>query len=550
MKSSWLSIVCAAALAAALLPVQAQVQPPTAGTVQETLPRPERARIDPATPAVEQPAPRRERAPGDGPTVSVQRFVLSGNTVIGDAELQEALAPWLNRPLTLEQIYQAADALTALYRARGYGLAQATVPAQRIEGGTVRLEILEGRVGQVSLADNRTYDYELLSGFSRSLQPGEVYQTADMERAILLINDLPGLDARAVIKPGASYGTVDVVIRVEESPYAWRLSLDNHGREELGEGRVLAEADFNNPFGIGDQFTAGVLYSEDGLLKYGSLAYGLPLGSSGGRLRVTVNQADYEVGGEVFAALGVAGDNTNYRVDYSLPFLRSRTQNLIFTAGLSRNEAETLIAGSPTPLNETELNLLEAGLFWNRVFDDGGSLALSGLFTGNFKGNELGDQPDAQKGKLRLDATWSLPFGRWSLITRGIGVYSPDPLADTQKFSLGGPYSVRGYVPAEARGDKGAFLSTELQRHFRVWNARMSLGLFVDAGTVKRYPTPAGLADREDSLAAAGLSLNLASNSWYSASLSVAAPIGNHVNPLDPALEYDNQIWALFSASF
>ncbi|HET9680250.1 MAG TPA: ShlB/FhaC/HecB family hemolysin secretion/activation protein [Gammaproteobacteria bacterium] len=563
MNTSWLK-ACLTAVGTIVLtvgfllyttPVLAQVPnpPPTGGVVEETLPEPERPLPEAQAPEVETPVPERAPAPDDGPTVMVQQFVISGNTLISDATLQAALEPHLNYPQTLADLYAAADTITALYRERGYGLAQTVLPAQRVNSGIVRLEILEGRIGKIVVRGNTDYDADQLLAFASALQPGQIYRTADMERAILLLNDLPGLTARAVLQPGAAYGTVDITLEVTEDHWDFRASLDNHGREELGKIRALMEADWHNSFHYGDEFSGALLYSEDGLLAYGSLAYSLPIGTDGGRLQFSVNKADYEVAGAAFAFLGITGDNTNVRVDYSYPVIRSRDTNLIFVTGISHNQAETLIFDAQIPLNETELNLLEVGLFWNRVFAGGSSLDLSTLLSTNFKSiedTEPGD-PNGQQAKLTIDANWRVPFGRWSFITRASAAYSPDPLVDTQKFSLGGPYSVRAYVPAEARGDKGLFVSTELQRHFRLGsNNVLSVGAFVDAGTVERYPVAAGLGDLEDSLAGAGLSLTLTSNSWYHASLSWATPIGNHKNTLDPTFEYEDQVWVQLSASF
>lgn len=540
-------------------PLLAQVPnpPPTGGVVEETLPAPERPLPKGQAPQVKTPQPTRAPLPDNGPTVTVEQFIISGNQLIDTATLKAALASYLNRPLSLADLYAAADTLTALYRERGFSLAQAILPAQKVTGGTVRLEILEGRIGKIAVRGNTRYNADQLLAFASSLQPGNVYRTVDMERAILLLNDLPGVEARAVLEPGVEYGTVDIILEISETRWNARVSLDNHGREELGKIRLLAEGELLNPFGYGDELSGALLYSEDGLLTYYSLAYGLPIGTDGGRLQVSANKADYEVEGAAFTFLGITGDNTNVRVDYSYPIIRSRDTNMVFVTGISHNQAETLIFNGQIPLNETELNLLEVGLFWNRVFDNGSSLDLSTLLSTNFKSIEdttgpatVGD-PDGQKAKLTVDMNWRIPFGRWSLITRASAAYSPDPLADTQKFSLGGPYSVRAYVPAEARGDKGLFASLEVQRHFRLGgNHVLSVGAFIDAGMVERYPAAAGLSDLEDSLAGAGLSLTLISSRWYQASLAWATPIGNHKNTLDPTFEYKDQVWVQFSASF
>src|SRR5690606_29946346 len=137
-----------------------------------------------------------------------------------------------------------------------------------------------------------------------------------------------------------------------------------------------------------------------------------------------------------------------------------------------RFETQSFNEGFELPQNATELDLFEIGFFMNGLTDANNSWSFSAVLDGNGKSNEstaIDVQTDAQQAKLRLDGSYALPFGaNWLLATRATVVYSGDPLTDSQKFSLGGPYSVRGYAPAELRGDQGEFLSLELRRYFFV----------------------------------------------------------------------------------
>ncbi|MGH9551320.1 MAG: POTRA domain-containing protein, partial [Terriglobales bacterium] len=101
---------------------------PTPGQIQSTLP------IAPPQPqfksapltATPPPSAPADIAPG-GPTVVAQRFVIEGNSVYSDAVLQPLIADWLNKPLTLAELYQVADVLTKYYQSHGYLVARATV---------------------------------------------------------------------------------------------------------------------------------------------------------------------------------------------------------------------------------------------------------------------------------------------------------------------------------------------------------------------------------------------------------------------------------------
>src|SRR5690606_201871 len=193
----------------------------------------------------------------------VREFLLNGNDVIPDTRLLAELTPWTGRSLALGEIYAAADALTALYHRQGYTLAQVTVPAQKVDDGIVELQIIEGRIGAIRVDGNDSYDFEFLKTRLDALAPGRVYTDTGMERSVLLLNDLPGLSARAVITPGTDFGNSDILFKVTEDPAQYSASLDNYGREELGELRLLADAQFNNLAGIGDQLYVAIIYSEN-----------------------------------------------------------------------------------------------------------------------------------------------------------------------------------------------------------------------------------------------------------------------------------------------
>lgn len=549
------TVFCAAIFAGAAFAGEPSVTP---GTVQDTI------RQQPPQPALPlEPAPEFQRTepPVDapiGPAIQVQSFTVNGNERIASEALLAELAPWTGRTLTLDQIYAAADHLTAYYRAHGYGLAQVTVPAQKISDGTVELQVVEGRIGAVSVTGNEDYSFNFLQQRLDALAPGRVYTDQGMERGVLLLNDLPGLDARAVIRPGAEFGTSDILFRVQEDPAQFSLGVDNYGREELGEIRLLADAQFNNLAGIGDRLYLAILYSDEGLLKYGNITYGMPTGSNGSRLRFTFNRADYEVGGDVFADIGLTGDNTTYRVDWSYPLVRSRSRNIVFTFAAQRFETESLIEFETDPLaaNATELDLIEIGFFMNGLTDGNSSWSFSTIVDGNGKANEstaTDIQTDAQQAKLRLDGSYAVPFGSsWLFATRATYVYSGDPLTDSQKFSLGGPYSVRGYAPAELRGDEGAFVSLELRKYFFAGGYPIAGALFVDGGMAKNERLPLDTvstdADLEGELGSAGAGLLFSPDAGsFSGALLYATPIDNHTSFND---DDDGHVWATFTYRF
>jgi hemolysin activation/secretion protein len=491
-----------AVAAPASAPASAPNQP-TPGQIESTLPSlPTLPQIK-SSPLTATPPPASTEVPPGGPTVNVTGFDITGNSVFDTATLQSQVASYVGKDLTLAELYKVAAVLTRYYQDHGYGIARATLPAQQLSGGHVTLQVVEGRVGKIGVDGNtRTRSGTILTQAS-AVKSGEIYTDAAMDRASLLVNDLPAVQAQAVLSPGTDFGTADVTYKVTEDPqYSGQLSFDDYGRPDVGRWRLNGEVDVASLTGFGDRLVADVTHSEHDQLNFGALSYSLPLGAPGGRLSASYNQSQYYVTG-AFAALGLSGSSQNANLAYQYPEIRSHGTNLYWGAGFEHQGSESVVNPfDPTThkslggakVTGTELNLFQLTGFFNRSHEDGSSYSLSGSFAGNGERND-GLRSSAERARLELDSGYVKPFAdSWTFVTKGSGVWSPDPLSDTEKFSLGGPDNVRGFPTADVRGDSGVFGSLEIQRSLApAWP--LAVGWYVDAGKVwtKQFSTvPAG----------------------------------------------------------
>ena len=74
---------------------------------------------------------------------------IDGSTIYSDCELLPLYKDFLGTEVTLSQIFQIAGRITVKYRADGYILTIAVVPAQKIKAGIVTIEVIEGFVSGV-----------------------------------------------------------------------------------------------------------------------------------------------------------------------------------------------------------------------------------------------------------------------------------------------------------------------------------------------------------------------------------------------------------------
>ena len=472
----------------AATPVPSPVIPSPGGQVQSTLPTAPPLPQPKTAPSVTPPTQAPALIPPGGPTVTVQRFDISGNTVYGDAVLQPVVARFLNQPLTLAELYKAADAITDYYQSHGYSIARATLPEQKLDEGVLKIQVVEGRVGQVSFEGNSRTRTPVLQHEAAALKPGDVYTDAAMDRAVLLVNDLPGVSAQAVLQPGSAFGTADVIYKADETRYSGQISADDYGRQSTGRMRLNASLTVNSLTGSGDRLDAGLTHAEHNLLNFGSLDYSLPLGPDGGRLTAGYNQSEYHLAtfditdtSKVSTyKLRIGGSNRNANLGWQYPLLRSHDQNLYWGIGLQHEGTTTTSLGKTVA--STSLNALQLNFFYNETGQDGSSKTLDGGFTSNGGKNPNGVSTSAEQARVTLDGSLSQPLGGFTFVGRAGGQWSADPLTDIDKYSLGGPDSVRGYESAEARGDSGLFASAEFQHPVPAWP--FTAGWFVDAGKV------------------------------------------------------------------
>ena len=484
----------------------------TPGQVTDTLKKSPELRQPQSLTPVERQNPQQSPVPSTGgKTVQISKFEFSGNTAFSETQLAAVIADYLNRPIKLSDLYGAADRISDYYAENGYTLASVNVPPQKISGGAVRLEVNEGVIGQVSFEGNKRHKAALLSEYLGAVKSGRIYQGADLESGMQRLNELPGLKARAVVKPGSDYGTTDLIIKTEEKPVSGSLFVDNYGTQAIGEMRVAANLILNNPSGIEDQLNILALRSENNLLAYGSVGYSLPLNFRGSRLHLTYGQADFEV------PASAEGISRNGKIAIEHPVLRSQRDRLDISAGVSRTNSEAFINGTNILVSGTSITLLELGTTYNHVYGNAAVTQVAANLASNFDKAEtaLEARPVAAKAqqadqrlRLEIDAQHLQPLRRDLFAQiRVNGVYSPDPLSNVTQYSIGGPQSIRGYPSSEVRGDRGYFGQFTFGRNFRIGAAQITGRAFADSGRVF-CAVPAADCTRE-SLSSVGFGADL-----------------------------------------
>jgi len=558
LKQNFKTLSITALLTVGVLPLAAAVNPPTPGAIQDSLKQQKKRRVKQAPVVKKNTQTRNKPVKSGGRKIKVKQFTITGNQQFSEAELHQLIADKENQALTLKEVYDVANILTTFYRNKGYSLASVTVPAQKVAGGHIRLQVTEGIVDTITFTGNETYSDAFLAAQLDQIKPGLPLRLKAMEREVLLLDDLPGLTARSLIKPGEAQGTASVAFNTEEKPYDGLVLIDNAGSDAIGVWRITGNVTFNNPLGLGDALTLGHTHSEHNLLRNYQLAYQVPIFQDGTRVGVDFSLANFDIGAD-FKALDIEGESTNLKVFVNHPFIRSRKINLLGAVTLINQTSETRISDEKTAGTfDPNLFFLEVSATGAYVHDDQSFSSAALKFSTNFQRNTERDRDGVDNntlaGRLDLDVSHERALApNWSVFGRFVGALSIDPQMDLTQFGIGGPLSVRGFPTSEARGDYGYFWQLEARRFVQI-DEDFSGGfkLFVDHGQVFRKVIPAGFKD-EETLTSYGVGANVSYLKKYNVDLQLVMPYRHNgrgaATPLVSDKKKDGRFWLTFSAA-
>ncbi|MEM5386216.1 ShlB/FhaC/HecB family hemolysin secretion/activation protein [Paraburkholderia phymatum] len=470
---------------------------PNAGSIlQQTAPRETRPAPPgggEALPAVPPATPPPVAAPG--PTFTLKGITFKGNDTIPSDALLAPVRDQIGKQIGFADLEAIAAKVTQLYRARGYLLAQVVIPQQDVSAGTVEFTVLEGRVGHVRLdiAAGTPVRENLIRERVAQIPVGKPLQQHDIERTMLLLSDLPGIQVTSAIETGEEPGTVDLSISVSPAKrWTFAVDVDNYGAPESGTWRLGALARLNSPFMIGDNLDLRLLGSERLDTVYGRVGYEAPVNAYGTRVGVAVSRLNYALGKE-FASLDAQGEATVVDLTLTHPLVRTRSQNLLArvnleyrdlidnvgvvdshnprsliegSVGLSYESRDTLLGGG---FNSADVELLIGSVHFRNAQAEAIDASAFGR---NTQGNEM----RATFFANRLNAVTE----RVSMFAGISGQWAATTLDNSSRFLLGGPHAVRAYSPSEALVDEG-FVAT-VEGRYAVTSKATVFGFF-DFGT-------------------------------------------------------------------
>ena len=540
------------ALAVSAIHAQAQTLP-DAGVLRQQIEREEKPALPmPGLLPKPAPAPLKELT---GAMLVVKTFRFSGNQKLSEEALQAVVASYTNRPLDFAQLQDATAAVGKAYRDAGW-VVRVYLPQQEIEDGIVSIEVVEAVFGSLRFDGKPSLRLpeSLVQRYVDQVQkPGEPLYSPAIDRAILLLGDLPGVAVTGDLREGPNSGQTDLAFKVQDKPlFSADAAVDNTGSPSTGINHLSVGMNFNSPLGRRDLFSANLMLSEGS--RYGRVALSLPLGYAGWRVSANGSYMAFTVITPALRSLNIQGMSTSYGLDASYPLLRSRLDNLYLALGYERkdffNEANLATSSQyAITAGSVALNSNHVDQFWGGGINSFGLTLRHGSVNLNGSPNQKTDAATTATDGHFEKIAYSV--NRLQALTQTMLVYASftgqathNNLDSGEKFYLGG---VRAYPASEAGGGNGKLASLELR-------ARLPQGFdltgFYDWGkvTVNRNNSFFGAA-APNHLSLQGFGITAGwSRSGINLKATLARRIGRNPNPTATGTDQDgtlhiNRLW-------
>ena len=437
-------------------------------------------------------APSKPPAP---PRFAIQRFLVEGNSLLAQGELDRILAPFSGKDRDFGDIQRALEALQDVYTGRGYNAVRVSVPEQDIRSGQVRLRVAEARIRRVRVQGNRFFDERNVRAGLPSLKEGTSPNTRAIGQDAQLVNESPAKQVSVALQASDDPGQLDATVRVtDEKPSRVSVFADNTGTPKTGNWRTGLGYQNANLFNGDDVINAQLVGSPGHAadVKVFGAGYRVPVYKLSGVVDVLAGYSSVN-SGTVLDVFNVSGKGTVAGLRYTQLLGRIDSYEHRIAFGLDyRAYKNSVIFGDSGQSEVPDITVRPASLTYSgRVSQVGRDLSFNLSYSRNIPGGPNGDQEAFtglldSNGNLVLDSNGNPvkpparpgASAKYSIWRAGVAFsqllpsdfilraalsaqQTKDLLVPGEQFGMGGADSVRGYYERETASDIGRRFSLE-----------------------------------------------------------------------------------------
>jgi hemolysin activation/secretion protein len=404
-----------------------------------------------------------------GPSFTLTDIAVTGCTEFTQDELRKTYESYIGKQVSFKDIDDITTAIKGKYKQKGYLTTTVYVPEQDVKGGRIEIRVLEGRMGEVKVEDNKWFKSELLKRYIHA-KKNEILNVFRLQRDILRLNQNSDLEVRAVISPGKEQQATDITLKVKERlPYHAGFTLDNQGTRLVGKYRDAISFRSTNMLGFMDSAFFNTLM---GALSQGNyISYAFPIDTYGTKAVLDITTFSMLLGKE-YKGFDIAGDTEIYTPHMTAEIYLSEDFQANVDAGLDIKSVKKRQLGNMTA--NDQLRIFYAAFDLSKIDSvfGGGQTSFSPRFdfsTTHFLGASKHGHPTASrpdtcgfyfKYEQTLRRTQKMFFDSYMTARSNFQIAS-ETLPSSEQFQVGGASTVRGYPEGDYLCDIGATLNVE-----------------------------------------------------------------------------------------
>ncbi|WP_243902443.1 ShlB/FhaC/HecB family hemolysin secretion/activation protein [Aetokthonos hydrillicola] len=431
--------------------------PPIAPEKPPVLPPPEL--LLPSTP----PTPRQpQQLPRDFPgTIKVSRFEVFGSSVFSRKKFAEITGNFVNKPITFAELLQVSEAITQLYRDKGYVTSGAFIPANqtfKATGSVVTIQVVEGSLESIHVSGLKHLNPEYVRSRLR-IATHKPLNVNKLLKALQLLQLNPLIkNISAELAAGSTPGGSVLDVKVGEAKtLSAQISLDNNRIPSIGS--FERQIQFNNAslFGLGDNLS--IAYANTDGSNNVNFDYTFPINAHNGTLEFNYNYTDSKVIEKPFDILDIKGTSQDFSLTLRQPISQTPTEEFALGLTASRRVSDVgfleALVGQRQPFPEPGAINGNTRLAILRFFQDWTKRSNKQVLAARSQFSFGVDAFDATINQKAPDGT----FFSWRGQTQWVRLLAPDtlfiaradaqlsdrPLVPLEQFGVGGQRTVRGY---------------------------------------------------------------------------------------------------------
>lgn len=443
--------------------------------------------------------------------VYVHKIIVTGSTVFSEENLSKVTAPYEGREVTMEDIESLRKELSVLYINNGYITSGAVIPDQILKDGVVRLHILEGKLRNIEIENNKYlrdsyYKKRIARGADSPLHIGSLQQQLGILQENQRIQRL-----NVELKPSVNLGESNLDVAVEENlPYKFWTGFDNYISESVGGEQIQVSGAHMSLTGNGDILSL-TLGAAEGLEPKVDVWYTFPITARDTSITLRYRKNDFDVVRDIFEALNIETDTDIYSIGLRDPIYRTPNLEIGLEGIAEHKRLKTTLLDRPFSFEPGAVNgevKVSALRFAQDLIYRTQSTVIAARSQFSIGVDALdatitsSDIPDGEFFAWQGQFQWLQRLKTWNqqLFFKTYAQFSADPLVSFEQYTVGGRFTVRGYPENFFVRDNAVVASVETRIPLienQPWADYIQLVPFFDYGwaTNTNFPTPPGPKD-------------------------------------------------------